>query len=139
MIQIYRVGNTNYEKNGDMTLFPISAIINAKLNGEWEAEIEHPIDSDGRWKYIEDQAVVKMPSFLKEDQLFRIKQRIKKDSNVTAVLEPIFYDAIDDCFLIDVRPTAKNGQEALDIMTAANKKYKEVLTLQRQQLPIMST
>lgn len=124
MIQIYRVGNTNYEKNGDMTLFPISAIINAKLNGEWEAEIEHPIDSDGRWKYIEDQAVVKMPSFLKEDQLFRIKQRIKKDSNVTAVLEPIFYDAIDDCFLIDVRPTAKNGQEALDIMTAANKKYK---------------
>ena len=32
-------------------------------------------------------------------------------------------DAKDDCFLVDVRPTMKNGQEALDIMTAANNKY----------------
>lgn len=32
-------------------------------------------------------------------------------------------DAADDCFLLDVRPTDKTGQQALDIMTAPNKKY----------------
>ena len=34
-----------------------------------------------------------------------------------------FMDAADDCFLLDVRPTDKTGQQALDIMTAPNKKY----------------
>mgnify|MGYP000730191804 CR=1 FL=1 len=34
-----------------------------------------------------------------------------------------FMDAIDDCFLLDIRPTERNGQQALDIMTAPNKKY----------------
>lgn len=39
MIQIYRVGNTNYEKNGDMTLFPTEAYLHVVLNGSWEAEL----------------------------------------------------------------------------------------------------
>lgn len=32
-------------------------------------------------------------------------------------------DAMGDCFLVDVRPTNKTGQQALDIMTAPNGKY----------------
>ena len=58
------------------------------------------------------------------DQLFRIKKKEKDDGGVTAELQPIFMDAKDDCFLLDVRPTDKTGQQALDIMTAPNKKYK---------------
>ena len=125
MIQIYRVGNTNYEKNGDMTLFPTEAYLHVVLNGSWEAAIEHPIDIDGRWKYITEDAVVKMPSF-NGNQLFRIKKKEKMDSGISATLEPIFMDAKDDCFLVDVRPTAKNGQQALDILCASNKKYSGV-------------
>lgn len=125
MIQIYRVGNTNYEKNGDMTLFPTEAYLHVVLNGSWEAAIEHPIDTDGRWKYITEDAVVKMPSF-NGNQLFRIKKKEKMDSGISATLEPIFMDAKDDCFLVDVRPTAKNGQQALDILCASNKKYSGV-------------
>lgn len=122
MIQIYLPENTDYEQNGDMTLFPEVATVHPVLNGEWEAELEHPIDEDGRWKYIVDDAVVKMPSF-NGDQLFRVKKKEKTDSGITAELQPIFMDAKDDCFLVDVRPTEKTGQEALDIMTAPNKKY----------------
>lgn len=122
MIQIYKPDNTSFEKNGDMTLMPSKAVLNIVLNGSWTAELSHPIDADGRWKYIEDEAVVKMPSF-NGDQLFRIKTKEKSDSQITATLEPIFMDAKDDCFLVDVRPTMKNGQEALDIMTAVNNKY----------------
>lgn len=122
MIQIYKPDNTSFDKNGDMTLMPSKAIVHTVLNGAWTAELSHPIDAGGRWKYIEDEAVVKMPSF-NGDQLFRIRKKEKSDSQITASLEPIFMDAKDDCFLVDVRPTMKNGQEALDIMTAANNKY----------------
>ena len=123
MIQVYSPGNTDYEHNGDMTLFPTEAIVHPILNGEWEVNLEHPIDQEGRWKYIVEEAVVKMSSF-NGDQLFRIKKKEKDDGGVTAELQPIFMDAKDDCFLLDVRPTDKTGQQALDIMTAPNKKYK---------------
>lgn len=123
MIQVYNPENTDFEHNGDMTLFPTVATVHPVLNGEWEVNLEHPIDEDGRWKYIVEEAVVKMPSF-NGDQLFRIKKKEKTDGGVTAELQPIFMDAKDDCFLMDVRPTEKTGQQALDIMTAPNTKYK---------------
>lgn len=122
MIQVYSPNNTNYEHNGDMTLMPEEATIHVVLNGEWTATLEHPIDPEGRWEYIVDNAVIKMPSFNGE-QLFRIRNKEKKDSGVSADLTPIFWDAKEDCFLLDVRPTDKNGQEALDIMTASNTRY----------------
>ncbi len=108
--------------NGDMPLLPESASVKAILNGSWKAEIQHPIDEEGRWKWIEEDAVVKLESF-NGTQLFRIKKKAKSEAGVSAELEPVFMDAIDDCFLLDIRPTEKNGQQALDIMTAPNKKY----------------
>lgn len=122
MIQIYSPGNTDYGKNGDMPIFPTKAEISATLNGTWQLNLEHPIDKSGRWKYIQEDAVVKLPSF-NGDQLFRIRGKKKASSGITATAEPIFMDSMYDCFLSDIRPTAKNGQEALDIMTAPNAKY----------------
>lgn len=122
MIQIYNIENINFDQNGDMSLFPSSASVHAVLNGTWEVTLEHPKDSEDRWKYIKEGAVVKMPSFNGE-QLFRITHKEKSDSGISADLQPIFMDAADDCFLLDVRPTDKTGQQALDIMTAPNKKY----------------
>lgn len=122
MIQIYNIENTNFDQNGDMSLFPSSASVHVVLNGTWEVTLEHPKDSEDRWKYIKEGAVVKMPSFNGE-QLFRITHKEKSDSGISADLQPIFMDAADDCFLLDVRPTDKTGQQALDIMTAPNKKY----------------
>lgn len=125
MIQIYDVNNTNYENNGDIVLTPISATIHPILNGAWEAELVHPIDKEGRWKHIVEEAVVKMPGFYKhwEDQLFRIKTVEKQDSGVTATMEPIFYDAMGDCFLTDVRAVQESGQQALTTMLSPNAKY----------------
>lgn len=122
MIQIYSPGNTDYDQNGDMPIFPTKAEISATLNGTWQLNLEHTIDKAGRWKYIQEDAVVKLPSF-NGDQLFRIRDKKKASSGITATAEPIFMDSMYDCFLEDVRPTAKNGQEALDIMTAPNAKY----------------
>ena len=121
MIQIYSANNTNYEKNGD-ALLPSSASVHVILNGAWEAELTHPLDKEGRWKNIVEEAVVKMPSF-NGDQLFRIKAVEKQDSGVTATMEPIFYDAMNDCFLEDIRPNGDSGQTALTKMLSPNNKY----------------
>lgn len=91
MIQVYKPSNKKYEKNGDMTLFPTVAYTNSKINREWMASLKHPIDSDGRWKYLEEDAVVKMPSF-NGDQLYRIRKIYKADSGILCTMEPIFYD-----------------------------------------------
>lgn len=105
-----------------MPLLPINAKVNVELNGTWTLELEHPIDNEGRWKYLEEEAVVKCPSF-NGDQLFRIKSIEKNDDSVLVRAYPIFFDSKNDCFLTDIRPTGKNGQEALNIMLAPNKKY----------------
>ena len=122
MIQIYKPENTNFKANGDMPLLPDKALVHVVLNGAWSLELHHPIDEEGRWAYITEEAVVKAPSFNGE-QLFRIKQKEKTETGVTAYAEPIFMDAKEDCFLQDIRPTDKTGQEALDIMLASNGKY----------------
>lgn len=122
MIQIYKAFNTDQTRNGDMVLMPSAAITHAVLNGSWSAELTHPIDPEGRWKYIEEEAIVEMPSF-NGKQLYRIRSKKKKVSTVQATMEPVFFDSIDDCWLEDVRPTNKTGQEALDIMLESNPKY----------------
>lgn len=131
MIQIYGPDNTDFKKNGDMVLMPSSCTINAELNGAWTIELEHPLDGEGRWKWIEETAVIKVPSFLTEDQLFRLKSVEKSDAGISASGEPIFMDAMDDCFLTDIRPTNKTGQEALDLMTAPNSKYTGISNISR--------
>ena len=92
MIQLYKAENKSFECNGDMTLIPSKATVHVVMNGAWEAEIEHPIDKEERWRYIKENAVVKMPSF-NGKQLFRIKKKRKSDSGVAATLEPIFFVA----------------------------------------------
>lgn len=122
MIQIYKPSNTKYNQNGDMTLLPTKAQVRTVLNGAWQVEIEHPIDKEGRWKYIQDESVLKMPSFNGE-QLFRIKKKKKEENSITAKAVPIFMDSGSDCYLRDVRPTNVDGQQALTQMLAPNAKY----------------
>ena len=124
MIQIYDSQNTNFDQNGDSVLFPEKCTVEAELNGTWVLNITHPIDDENRWKYIEEEAVIAVPTFMGKKQLFRIDRVstvTEDDDTVTAVAYPIFWDSADDLFLLDSRPTEKNGQEALDIMLAGSK------------------
>ena len=122
MIQIYSPGNTNFKQNGDMTLFPEICEASSELGGAWTLEITHPIDNEGRWKYIEKESVLSVPTHMGEDQLYRIDEITdKNDADISAKAYPIFYDSAKEVFLMDKRPTAKNGQEALDILTEGTK------------------
>lgn len=122
MIQIYSPKNTNYNKNGDMTLFPEICDSTSKLGGAWTLEITHPIDDEGRWKFIEKEAVLSVPTFMGKNQLYRIDQITdKNDVDISAKAYPIFYDSADEVFLMDKRSTAKTGQEVLELLTDGTK------------------
>lgn len=121
MIQVYCAGNTNYENNGDIVLLPTSCQLSCGINDTWELAMEHPVDFEGRWKYLDAGAVLAVPTFQSEKQLFRITKCERNESTVSATAYPIFFDSANDCFLMDTRPTDKDGQEALDILTSGSK------------------
>ena len=111
MIEIYLKTNTNYDKNGDITLDPTSCTYK---DSEKEVILEHFLDDEGRWKYIEFENVIAAEENGKK-KLYRIYNVIRSLYSVTAYARPIFYDLADKV-LIDVRPTLKNGEEALNIL-----------------------
>lgn len=113
MIEIYLKTNTNYESNGDITLDPTSCTYK---DSEKEVTLEHFQDEDGRWKYIESENVIAVEENEKK-KLFRIYNVVRSLYKVTAYARPLFYDLIDKV-LLDVRPTNKLGQEALNIILA---------------------
>lgn len=121
MIQIYEKDTVKPEKNGVMTLFPESCKVQAALNGGWSLTMEHPLDDEERWKYIEEESIVSVSTFMGAGQLFRIDKIEKDDYGVSAIGYPIFYDSAKEVFLMDTRPTDKNGQEALDLMLNGSK------------------
>lgn len=113
MIEIYLKNNTNYDKNGDITLNPTSCTYK---ESEKELTLEHFLDEDGRWKYINFENVIAAEENGKK-KFYRIYNVVRELYSVTAYARPIFYDLIDKV-LLDVRPTNKIGQEALDIILA---------------------
>lgn len=115
MIQLYEPSNKNYEMNGDV-LHPTRCEASFILNGAWILDLECPYHSG-----IVPGAVLAVPTPYGDKQLYRIEEAEKNDGYYYATAYPIFLDAKNDCFLFDVRPTDKNGQEALDIMLKGSK------------------
>lgn len=121
MIQIYSPGNTNYEMNGDCVLLPELCEAEAELGGSWILNMIHPIDEENRWKNIVKESVISAPTFMGKNQLFRVDEAEKQDYEMVVKAYPIFFDSADEVFLMDKRPTNKNGQEALNILTEGTK------------------
>ena len=122
MIEIYLKNNTNYDKNGDITLNPTSCTYKESekeltlehFESEKELTLEHFLDEDGRWKYINYENVIAAEENGKK-KFYRIYNVVRSLYSVTAYARPIFYDLIDKV-LLDVRPTDKTGEEALNIV-----------------------
>ena len=113
MIEIYIKTNTNYDKNGDITLDPTSCTYK---DSEKALTLEHFFDEEGRWKYIEYENVIAVEKNEKKI-LYRIYNIVRSLYSVTAYARPLFFDLIDKV-LLDVRPTQKLGQETLNIILA---------------------
>lgn len=120
MIEVYVKGNEDYGSNGDMTLTPTTCEVELTVEGVAELTLEHPIDDLGRWEYLVTDNVIAAPTPYSKKQLFRIYDYTKTETEVTAYARHIFYDSAGE-MLVDVRPTDKTGQEALDIILSGTK------------------
>ena len=120
MIEAYKSTNTNYQKNGDITLTPLECIFEWGLDGICQIELTHEYDDLGRWEYLVNDNVIAAPTPYSDKQLFRIYKREKSDDEVTVYARHIYYDNLGN-YLVDVRPTNKNGQQALDIIFSGTK------------------
>lgn len=120
MIEVYVKGNEDYGSNGDMTLTPTTCEVELTVEGVAELTLEHPIDDLGRWEYLVTDNVIAAPTPYSKKQFFRIYDYTKTETEVTAYARHIFYDSAGE-MLVDVRPTDKTGQEALDIILSGTK------------------
>lgn len=131
MIQIYKPKNSNFDMNGDLPIDPISCESTVILNGSWEMELIVPATTE-MVIFVTENSVIKAPSpEFNDDQLWRIYSVDKDNDEIVAQAYPVFLDARNDCFLTDVRPTGKTGQEALNIMCAANSKYTAITDIKK--------
>ena len=120
MIEVYKNTNRNYQRNGDITLTPLSCIFEMGLDGISQVELSHEYDDLGRWEYLVNDNVIAAPTPYSDKQLFRIYNRVKGDDEVTVYARHIYYDNLTNV-LIDTRPTLKTGQEALNIIFSGTK------------------
>lgn len=127
MICIYSQNNTEYSKNGDAVLTPISCTLAVTINSSWQLSLEHPYDAEERYKYIKVGAVIRADiNCIRElgsvQQRFRIYQVNKGDNSISAIAFPIgmeaSYDAPIDNLNID-----GTAQQAITAFQAYTQKY----------------
>lgn len=109
---IFDKDRTDYSSNGSCILSPNSCEYNTATR---TLTLEHDIDEDGKYKYIQESAVIKAPNYNGKNQLFRIYERVQTETEVVAYARPIFYDA-KEIYLFDKRIVEKNAQDALDYL-----------------------
>lgn len=102
-----------FEDNGLCILMPCKCEITEELNGSYDLTLEHPIDAEGRWRFLLEANIIKA-----DGQLFRIyskQTKLNSDGSRirTVKARHIFYD-LNDKLLMDVRPENRNGHDFLE-------------------------
>lgn len=147
MINVFAAAETAFTSNGLAILAPISAIVREQINGEYSLTARFT-QEDAAY-LIEDRVLQcntpsRGPLLENGRQLFRISEiTATLDGNVEVYALHIFYD-LADYFIEDVYPTAKNGQEALDIILAGTTEahaftgYSNIATVQNARIELKS-
>ena len=52
MIHLYDIGNSGYDKFGDVILKPLSGNVRQAAGGGYDLSMEVPIDAEGAWAHI---------------------------------------------------------------------------------------
>ena len=96
MIEVYSkqnfTGKAALKHNGDMVLTPYSCTVSIELGGAIVVEMEHPVDTLGRWKYIAEENVLVVDTPWAKRQAFRIWQVVTSDTKVKASAQHIIFD-----------------------------------------------
>ncbi len=72
MISVYSATETDFSSLGITVLNPTEATITGEENGMMELNMTHPMDSDGRWTYLTNYAILKVPSPVRETPMLHV-------------------------------------------------------------------
>lgn len=140
MINVFAATETAFTSNGLAILAPISAVVREQINGEYSLTAK--FTQDDAVYIVEDRVLQANTPYGR--QLFRISEiTATLDGNVEVYALHIFYD-LSDYFIEDIYPTAKNGQEALDIILAGTTEahaftgYSNITTIQNARIELKS-
>lgn len=61
MICVYPADCTDFSNNGNGILNPKSCVVSETLNGEWELELVHPLDEEGKWTRLVEGCILRAP------------------------------------------------------------------------------
>lgn len=96
MIEVYDknsfVGEQSLQHNGDMTLTPYSCTVSIELGGAIVVEMEHPVDTMGRWRYLQEENVIVVDTPWAKRQAFRIWQVVNNEKTVKISAQHIVFD-----------------------------------------------
>ena len=112
MVLVYDSKAQIFNTDGLGAVTPSSCVVSEKINGAFELELAHPIDSFGKWKRLQKNNIIRAKTH-RGIQTFRIYRVVKNavDGTVKVNARHIFYDLLAN-FVEDVRPTVKTGTEA---------------------------
>lgn len=90
-----RTQKADFISNGLAILHPTSAPVHELINGEWKLTLTHPMDPEGRWRYIVESNLIKCCG-----QIFTIKRcewhyETEKTGYMIATCEAVFYQLND--------------------------------------------
>lgn len=110
LIKVYDKNEQRFVTNGLVVLDSCKSLfITEELNGQYELEMEYPIDARGKWQYLVRDNIIQA-----DGQLFRIYRTNKKDFNsITVNARHIFYDLADN-LVEDIDIRLLSGAAALD-------------------------
>ncbi|MBP5461875.1 MAG: phage tail protein [Lachnospiraceae bacterium] len=86
MIILYAADATDFTTNGLCPLTPSSCKVREVLNGEYEVTLVHPIDEQGKWSYLVEGCIIRVPVPLASTPYIDLPDNvIKVDSSTRGV------------------------------------------------------
>lgn len=118
MICVYNKNNTEFTKNGDAVLMPLSATLEVTKNGPWQLKLSHPYDPEGRYKLLVEGNIIRADiTCIREletiRQLFRIYYFMRDTSAVEVIAFPVAMEANFDAPIDNIVIENKTGIEAM--------------------------
>lgn len=112
MALVYDSKVQEFTNDGLGAVTPSSCVVSEEINGSFELELTHPIDSFGKWNRLQKNNIIRANTH-RGIQAFRIYRVMKNavDGTVKVNARHIFYDLLAN-FVEDVRPTGKIGAKA---------------------------
>ena len=81
MICVYDIGNTAFERNGNVVLMPTEGKLKQVAGGGYDLSLTHPIDPEGKWKHLVPEAIIKAP--VPEETIENARSGLDADVYVT--------------------------------------------------------